>query len=132
MNRKPVAVAFVAAAIAATSVVAHATSLGGIVTTLGAGNAPVPTCDADGFDTAYAVTGTDVTAVTVSGIADPGCEGARLSATVTDAAGNDIGSSSTVVVATDGDTADNSETLPLTPQPLASSAESVHLSLVGP
>jgi hypothetical protein len=110
---------------------ASAATLGGVSGTgIGAGAAPVAACDADGFGVSYAVTGSTVTSATIDGIADPGCEGGTLSLTVAD--GTTSVGSGTATVPTDAGTADNSVTVPLSPQPPASQVTQVHVVVAGP
>lgn len=119
--------------VAATPVcVAAAASLGlGTSAALGSGAAPVARCDDNGVAVAYTTVGGNVVSVTVSGLADPGCEGAALSLQVLDTSGTSIASGS-ATVATDGDVADNSQSVTVSPQPAAEDPTAVHVSLVGP
>jgi hypothetical protein len=116
----------------ASSCLASAAALGGISGAVGAGDAPVATCDADGFTLAYTTSGGDVTAVTVSGIADPGCEGGDLSVTLTNTDGDSIASGGPQAVPVDGDTVESSVTVPVAPNPAAEQVSGYHVSLVGP
>ena len=60
-----------------------AASLGGLGSApVGGAVASVAPCDGDGVMVSYATQGGNVTAATVAGIADPGCEGAALSITL--------------------------------------------------
>ena len=121
------------AAAVATAGYAAAASLGSLSSAqLGAGNASVTACDTDGVSTDFTIATDKVSQVTVSGIADPGCEGAALSLTLTDAAGSGLGAVSNQLVPTDGDTTDNSMTVDVTPQPDASLVTDVHIVIVGP
>jgi hypothetical protein len=121
------------AALVATVVFAAAATLGGISgTSLGAGSATVAACDGNGFTVTYSVSGGNVTAVTVSGIADPGCEGGQLSLTLTNSGGTSIGSGGPLTVPTDGDVLDNSMTVPVSPQPAASQVTGIHVVVEGP
>ncbi|HYG73090.1 MAG TPA: hypothetical protein VEC15_12510, partial [Actinomycetota bacterium] len=61
------------------AVFASAAELGGISGGVVAGDSAIPACDSDGVTLAYQTSGGNVTAVTVSGLADPGCEGGELS-----------------------------------------------------
>lgn len=120
------------AAAVATAGYAAAASLGSLGSeSLGAGNGTVVGCDTDGVTTEYTVATGNVTDVVVSGIADPGCEGASLSLTLTDSDGAAIGSASSQVVPTDGDTTDNSMTVPVSPQPDATLVTNIHIVIVG-
>lgn len=110
-----------------------AASLGGINTTsLGAGSSAVLTCDGDGMSVTHTTSGGQVTAVTVGGIADPACEGARLSLTLTDSTNGAIGSGGGVTIPSDADTTNNSVSVSLSPQPDAELVGGVHISVVGP
>jgi hypothetical protein len=111
---------------------ASAAALGGIAGgQVSAGDAPITACDT-GFTLVYTTLGGDVTAVTVNGIADPACEGADLSVTLTDAGGGAVASGGPASVPTDGDAADNSLVLPVSPNPAAEQVAGYHVSLVGP
>jgi len=130
--RSALGVAVTAAAVA-TAGYAAAASLGSLSSAqLGAGNGSVTACDTDGVVTDLIVPTDKVTDVTVSGIADPGCEGAALSLTLTDSLGIALGGASNQVVETDGDTDENSMTVAVTPQPDASLVTDVHIVIVGP
>ncbi len=110
-----------------------AASLGGISTrSLGAGSSAVVTCDGDGMSVTHTTSGGQVTSVLVEGISDPTCEGARLSLTLTDSTNMAIGSGGAVTIAADADTADNSISVSLSPQPDAELVTGVHISIVGP
>jgi hypothetical protein len=111
---------------------AAAASLGlGTSAALGSGGAPVARCDDNGVAVAYTTVGGNVVSVTVSGIADPGCEGAALSLQILNSSGTSIASGSATVAA-DGDAADNSESVTVSPRPAAEAPTVVHVSLVGP
>lgn len=116
----------------ASSCLASASALGGISGGVGAGDAPITGCDADGFSVAYATQGGNVESVTVSGIADPGCEGGALSVTVTNSAGDSIASGGPGAIGVDGDTANNSATVAVSPNPPAEQVSGHHVSVVGP
>jgi hypothetical protein len=110
---------------------ASAAALGGLADGgIGAGSATVAGCDANGFGVSYALSGGNVTSATVSGIADPGCEGGALSLTIANGA-TSVGSG-TATVPTDAGTTDNSVTVPLSPQPPASQVSQVHVVVAGP
>lgn len=118
---------------AVTAVYAAAASLGTINdATLGAGNGTVVACDNDGFSVSYTTSGGNVTQVTLSGISDPGCEGGRLSLTLTDGSGNAIGSGGPVTVPTDGDAVDQQMTVNVSPQPSAEAVQGIHVVVGGP
>jgi hypothetical protein len=113
--------------------VASAAAVGGISgDPFGAGDAPITACDATGFTLAYTTVGGNLTAVTVNGIADPGCEGGGLSVTITNASGTSIASGGPQGITADGDTVDNSIALPVSPNPAAEQVSGYHISLVGP
>jgi hypothetical protein len=120
------------AATLASSYVASATGLGVISGSTGAGSASIAPCDSTGFTLAYTTSGGNVTSVTVSGIADPGCEGADISVTLTNAAGASIASGGPQPIPVDGDVADNSVAVSLAPNPAAEQVSGYHISLVGP
>jgi hypothetical protein len=121
-----------AVATAASASVALAAALGVSTTKVGSGDTAIIACDTDGFTETYTTSGGVVTAVTVSGIADPGCEGGSLQLTLTNAAGDSIASAGPTTVPTDGDTSDNSMTLSNSPQPSSSAVAGIHISIVGP
>jgi hypothetical protein len=121
------------AVLSAASLVAFAASLGGLsADDLGGGSDTVESCDSDGFTPSYTTSAGNVTAVTVGGIADPGCEGGMLSVTLTDSAGTGIGSGGPQTVSTDGDVLDNSTAVSLSPQPAASQVTHIHVAVTGP
>jgi hypothetical protein len=125
--------ALLIATLVTTLVFAAAATLGGISgTSLGAGSASVAACDGNGFTATYTVTSGNVTAVTISGIADPGCEGGQLSVTLTNSGGTSIASAGPVAVPTDGDALDNSMTLPVSPVPPAAQVTGIHVVVEGP
>lgn len=110
---------------------AAATTLGGVkVGALGAGQAAVSGCDTDGLTVAYTVAAGKVTHATISGIADPACEGQQLQITVANASGASVGSSTATAVPTDGDGIDNSTTVAISPQPAAEVVANFHVSIV--
>ena len=96
--RKRTMIAILAGLLVFASVFAMAASLGGITSNdVGADNTAVASCDTNGVTTAY-VTGWDatdkryeVTSVTVGGVNDA-CDGDNLSVSLTNAAGDQIGS----------------------------------------
>jgi hypothetical protein len=117
----------------ASSALASAASLGSISTgNIGAGNAAIPTCDTTGVSVSYTTTAGNVTAVTVGGLADPGCEGGDLSVTLTNAGGDSIASGGPQTIGTDGDTADNSVNVSVSPNPAAQNVAGYHVSIAGP
>lgn len=103
--RKRTMIAILAGLLVFASVFAMAASLGGITSTeVGADNTVVASCDTNGVTTAY-VTGWDatdkryeVTSVTVGGVNDA-CDGDNLSVSLTNAAGDQIGSGTMVMPA---------------------------------
>lgn len=99
---------------------------------IGAGSSTVGSCDADGFGATYVTSGLTVTAVTVSGIADPGCDGGILRVRVTDATGESIAAGGPRTIAADADTLDNTEAVSVTPQPVVTSAMRIKIVVEGP
>jgi hypothetical protein len=129
--RSALGVAVTAAAVA-TAGYAAAASLGSLGSaSLGAGNSGITACDGDGVTTDYTVDAGNITEVIVSDIADPGCEGAALSLTLTDDTGTSLGAASSQIVPTDGDVLPNSMTVPISPQPDAALVTNVHIVIVG-
>lgn len=122
-----------AAAVVAALVGAAAASLGGLTSArLGAGDATVAACDSNGMTISYAVSSNVVTAATVGGIADPGCEGGALTVILKNSTGASVASSAATTVPTDADTADDSVTVSVSPQPDASIVAGVSIQIVGP
>jgi len=110
-----------------------AAELGGLVgRQLGAGGAVVASCDGTGFSASYVTVAGNVTAVTLGGIADPGCEGGLLSLVLGGAGGASVAGAGPTVVPTDGDATDNAMTLAVTPTPAAATVASVHVVVTGP
>lgn len=123
----------VATATATFSVVASASSLGGVaVPGLAAGVAPVVSCDPDGVTSAYTTSAGKVSQVVLGGIADPGCEGASLSLTLTTAGSTRVGSGGPVTVPTDADSDDNSVAVPMDLRADAGAVTGIHIVMVGP
>lgn len=117
---------------AATVLPASAASLGGLdPDRLAAGQAVVASCDG-AVSISYATQGGNVTSVTVSGIADPACEGGALSLQALDSSNASISAAGPATVATDADAADNSVTLGLSPQPNAEQVSATAVSITGP
>lgn len=114
------------------SYVASATGLGVTSPRVSAGSAAIARCDANGFTLGYTTSGGNVTSVTVNGIADPGCEGAEMSLTLTNATGASIASGGPQTVPTDGDGLDNSVTVAVSPNPAADQVSGYQVSVVGP
>jgi len=130
---RKVALLVLAATLAAAMLPGFAASIGGLTATkLGADSAVVASCDTDGFSIDYTNTTGTVTAVVVSGIADPGCEGGTLSLVLANAAGASVGAGGPTVVPTDAGTADNTMTVSLSPTPAASVVTAVHVVVSGP
>lgn len=112
---------------------ASAATLGGLAPgALGAGSAVVAACDSDGFSADYTTSSGSVTSVTISQIADPGCEGGQLSLTLADSSGTSVGAGGPQTVPADGDTTANSMTVALSPAPAASSVAAIHVVVTGP
>ena len=123
----------IVAALAVPVSIAAAAGIGGLTSTkVGTGQATVVSCDTDGFVPSYTTSGGNITSVTVSGIADPGCEGASLRLAVVDGSGASLASGGPQTIPSDGDSLDNSMTISVSPQPAAASAAGVHMSVVGP
>ncbi len=120
------------AATLATTAFASAASLGGASGGVIAGDAAIPACDTTGITASYTTSGGDVTAVGVSGLADPGCEGASLSLTLVGASGDSIASGGPLTIPADDDTADNSLTVAVTPNPAAEAVAGYQIPIVGP
>ena len=129
--KRKILISMVAATLAS-SAFASAASLGGISGSVGAGNAAIPACDTTGVSVSYTTSGGNVTAVTVGGLADPGCEGGDLALTLTNSAGDSIASGGPQAIPTDGDTADNSLTISMSPNAAAQNVAGYHVSIVGP
>jgi hypothetical protein len=110
-------------------VLGMAATLGIIAKTLGAGAGGVTACDST-FGETYTTVSGNVTAVSVTGIADPSCEGGLLTVRLT-GPGVDAGSSSTTI-ATDDDTADNSATVSFGSPPDGDLVNTVAISITGP
>jgi hypothetical protein len=89
-------------------------------------------CDANGFTHSYTTSRGNVTAVTIGGIADPACEGGSMKVTLTNAAGMSIASAGPLTVPADGDTSDDSVTLPTSPQSPASQVSGIEIDVEGP
>ena len=130
--RRIVLVTILAIAVLAASL-ASAAALGGVNTDrVGAGDATLAPCDANGFTVSYTTVGGNVTAATIADIADPGCEGGDLSVRVTNSAGDSIAGGGPSSIATDGDASPNSSTVSVSPQPAAEQVAGIHVAVVGP
>lgn len=111
---------------------AAAAGLGGVQPTpLGAGATSVDPCDADGFDYTLQVDLGLVTAVVVSDIADPGCEGGTLDLTLVDDT-DGVLSQGSAVVSADEDTDPNSLSVSLSVDVSLSSVAGIHAAVTGP
>lgn len=119
-------------AIVAFASVALASTLGVGSVDVGAGNAAVPRCDADGFTYSFTTSRGAVTQVSVGDIADPGCEGSELSLTLTNAGGTSVATAGPQTVPADGDGLANSMTLAVSPQPTASQVLGINVLVEGP
>ena len=114
------------AAVIAAAVTASAASLGGITANrLSSGTAAILSCDPDGVTVTYTLSSGVVQSMTVSGVA-PGCANGAMRAVLVNASATSIGAAGSTTVA------GTSVTLTLSPQPLASAVEGVHISIVGP
>lgn len=89
---------------------------------LASGGSDVARCDQT-QTVEYATQGGEVTSVTVGGIADPSCEGGRLSVTLT-SAGAAVASGGPVAIPVDADLADESVTVPVAPAVPATQVDS--------
>jgi hypothetical protein len=105
--KKRTGIAVLAALLVFGGVLAMAASLGGITSTkVGADNTALASCDTDGVSTSYSTAwdATDdryeISTVTVSGVADA-CDTQTLSVSLTNTAGDQIGSGSVVAIDTD-------------------------------
>ena len=114
------------------AVFASAAELGGISGGVVAGDSAIPACDSDGVTLAYQTSGGNVTAVTVSGLADPGCEGGELSVALSSQSGDGVASAGPHVIAADAGTADNTATVAVAPNPAAETVSGYHVAIVGP
>lgn len=110
-----------------------AASLGGLTAKrLGAGSAVVAACDTNGFIVGYTTSAGSVSAVNVSGIADPGCEGGELSLRLVDASGVVVVAGGPQTVPTDGDTLDNAMSVQVNPPVMAATVTAIHVVVTGP
>ncbi len=122
---------FCAAVALGAPVAAFAGGLGSSTNGVAAGAAPVTPCDT-AFGQTYTTVSGNVASVLVTRIADPACEGGRLSLTLTDAAGAALGSGGPVMIGTDGDTADNSASVSLSPSPDGDVVAGIRITISGP
>ena len=117
----------------ATTTTAFAAGLGGLFAgDVSGGSDTVVACDSDGFGTTYTTSSGTVTAVTVTGIEDPGCEGGSLRVTLANGSNTAVGSGGPQTIPTDGDTTANSVTVSISPQPATTQVARVHVSITGP
>lgn len=112
-------------------VVAFAGVLGPGDRGIAAGSAPIAACDT-AFGETYTTVAGNVTSVLVTGIADPTCEGGRLSLTLASAAGSALASGGPVTIPTDGDAVDNSVSVPLSPSPDGDLVAAIRVVIAGP
>ena len=117
--------AFLVTAAVATPIAAAAltTVAGG---PLASGSASIAPCDSDGFGAAYTTSGGAITAVIVTGIAEPGCDGARARVAIVDDAGVALASGGPQTVTAD------TVTVPVGGAPAAADAQRVEIVLEGP
>ncbi len=109
-----------------------AASLGGLTAKrLAAGSSVVAACDTDGFTVGYTTSTGSVSAVNLSDIADPGCEGGQLSLALVNASGAVVVAGGPQTVPTDGDTLPNSMVVSVTPT-AAASVTAIHVVVTGP
>jgi hypothetical protein len=124
-------ISLVALTAAVLPVAAFAGSVGTTSASLAGGQAAVVACDA-AFGQSYTTVGGNVTAVTITGIADPACEQGQLSVTLTNAAGAALGAGGPVLVPSDGDIADNSVTVTIAAQPDGELVAGIRIAIAGP
>lgn len=116
---------------AVATAIAAASALGQGGGRIGAAEAVVASCD-DAVFVRYLVSNGSVTGVQISGLADPACEGGQLRFTVSDASWGVLAQAGPVTIPTDGDNADNTVQLSLTPSPTYSSVAHYSVVIVGP
>jgi hypothetical protein len=121
-----------AALLVASVSVALAATLGLGTQKLGAGSTTIARCDANGFTVTPTLTGANITAVVLGDIADPGCEGAAIRVTLTNSSNTSVSTGGPTTVATDGDTAPNSQSVTVSPAVAETSVVSIRFSGVGP
>ena len=124
--------AWMAAAVTvASSSVAFATPLPGLVSNkVGNGDTAVTACDS-AFTVTYTTSGGKVTKVAIGGIADPACEGGQLKVTLL-AGATTLTSGGPVTVPTDADGTDNSVDVPFSMQPNAPQVTHIAVAIAGP
>jgi hypothetical protein len=98
---------------------------------IAAGSGAVAACDT-AFGQTYTTVAGNVTSVLVTGIADPTCEGGRLSLTLASASGSALGSGGPVTIPTDGDAVANSVSVPLSPSPDGDLVAAIRIVIAGP
>jgi hypothetical protein len=126
MNRERRLVVLIGVVTAAVSITyASAADLNMTTDSLAAGGSTIASCDPDGVDVSYTLSGDDVDQMTVQGIA-PGCDGGEISATLVDASETAIGEGGPQAVT------GSSETLSISPQPDSLDVVGVHVVIVGP
>ena len=119
-----------ARAAAAAASVAAAMPLGEIANAKISAAAPtVGRCDTHGFTAAYTLSGDAISMVTVGAITDPGCEGATLDVTITDANGAAIATAGPQTIPDYADSDDNAVTLALDAMPATAAAIGVEISV---
>jgi hypothetical protein len=129
-SRKVILIAAIGALAAFAAVYGTANTLGGIDSEqLGAGSATVASCDSNGVTTSYTLSGSDVTAVTVSGIADL-CETGAISIAVTGASGT-LAQRGPLTIPADGDLLDTSVEFTLASPISAGLVTGVNVVIVG-
>ena len=104
--------------------IGHATSIGAASTTLGAGKSSVAGCDTDGITATQVLTGNNVTAVTVAGIASA-CGTGPISVTVNNGTANSTG---TATVPAGG----GSMTVTLTSAMVMKDSDEIDVAITGP
>jgi hypothetical protein len=104
---------------------ASAADLNMTTDSLAAGGSAIASCDPDGVDVSYILSGDSVTQMTVQGIA-PGCGGGEMSATLVDSSGTSVGEGGPQTVT------GASETVSISPQPNSLDVVAVHVVIVGP
>jgi hypothetical protein len=124
------AVVVLVAVTVASPVVGAAATMGLGPNPLGAGRTAIPRCDTDGFTITYTTVAGNVTAASVGGIADPGCEGGELQITLTGRGATTT--SSSVTVPTDGDTTDNSLAVTFASPTDGELVNQLHVAIAGP
>jgi len=107
---------------------AAAATLGTTGTTLQSGNGAVAACQSNGFTFTHTVVGGNVTAVTVGGIS-AACQGGGLTLNLANSSGTSLGAG-TVAVPTG--CSNCSVTVPVSPQPVATSVVADALAVTGP